>query len=145
MGLFDLFKNRIKYRDSEVTYLPGYSHEFCPRCEANITLQKGYRNDLPYWVCKGCGEMLINPEVDGDIGLLMCNGHELTGIGKADRTNVVKVTSQMKAITPDIPEDWYVIENENMDGAAMWQDSKGNVYFNKKKEYSSFIEFLDNM
>ena len=27
--------------------------EFCPRCDANLTLQKGYRNDLPYWVCKG--------------------------------------------------------------------------------------------
>jgi len=67
MGLFDLFKNRIKYQDSEPAYLPGYPHEYCPRCEANITLQKGYSNDLPYWVCKGCGEMLINPEVEGDI------------------------------------------------------------------------------
>ena len=67
MGLFDLLKNKIRYRDSEPAYLPGYPHEFCPRCEANITLQKGYSNDLPYWVCKGCGEMLINPEVEGDI------------------------------------------------------------------------------
>lgn len=40
--------------------------EFCPRCDANLTLQKGYRNDLPYWVCKGCGEMLINPRVEAD-------------------------------------------------------------------------------
>ena len=39
-------------------------HEFCPRCEANLTLQKGYDNNLPYWVCKGCGEMLINPSVE---------------------------------------------------------------------------------
>lgn len=31
-----------------------------------LTLQKGYRNDLPYWVCKGCGEMLINPRVEAD-------------------------------------------------------------------------------
>ena len=41
-------------------------HEYCPRCEANITLQKGYSNDLPYWICKGCGEMLINPNVESD-------------------------------------------------------------------------------
>lgn len=41
-------------------------YEFCPRCEANLTLQKGYSNDLPYWICKGCGEMLINPDVDGE-------------------------------------------------------------------------------
>lgn len=40
--------------------------EFCPRCDANLTLQKDYRNDLPYWVCKGCGEMLINPRVETD-------------------------------------------------------------------------------
>lgn len=67
MGLFDFFKNKIRYRDSEPADLPGYPHEYCPRCEANITLQKGYSNELPYWVCKGCGEMLINPEVDGDV------------------------------------------------------------------------------
>lgn len=50
-------------------------YEFCPRCEANLTLQKGYSNDLPYWVCKGCGEMLINPDVpsDSDISWI-CDG-----------------------------------------------------------------------
>ena len=41
-------------------------YEYCPRCDANLTLQKGYSNTLPYWVCKGCGEMLINPDVDAD-------------------------------------------------------------------------------
>ncbi len=49
------------------------SYEFCPRCEANLTLQKGYSNDLPYWVCKGCGEMLINPEIDTDV-VWCCDG-----------------------------------------------------------------------
>lgn len=43
------------------------SEEFCPRCEAILTLQKGYDNQLPYWVCRGCGEMLINPEIDSVI------------------------------------------------------------------------------
>ena len=42
------------------------TYEYCPRCDANLTLQKGYDNTLPYWVCLGCGEMLINPEVDAD-------------------------------------------------------------------------------
>ena len=42
------------------------TYEYCPNCDANLTLQKGYRNDLPYWICKGCGQMLVNPEVDGD-------------------------------------------------------------------------------
>ena len=67
MGVFDSLFRKIRYRDSNQEAMPGYSHEFCPRCEANITLQKGYSNDLPYWVCKGCGETLINPDVPGDI------------------------------------------------------------------------------
>lgn len=50
-----------------------YPHEFCPRCEANLTLQKGYSNQLPYWVCKGCGEMLINPEIDSEVAWI-CDG-----------------------------------------------------------------------
>ncbi len=50
-------------------------HEFCPRCEANLTLQKGYSNALPYWNCKGCGEMLINPAVDSDDDIAwICDG-----------------------------------------------------------------------
>lgn len=52
MDMFDrLFKRHIK-------------HEFCTRCEADLTLQKGYDNELPYWICKGCNEMLINPAID---------------------------------------------------------------------------------
>ena len=42
-------------------------YEYCTCCDANLTLQKGYRNDLPYWVCRGCGMMLINPSIDGDV------------------------------------------------------------------------------
>lgn len=60
MSIFDvLFKKR---RISQV----NRGNEFCPRCDANLTLQKGYSNDTPYWICKGCGEMLINPRVETD-------------------------------------------------------------------------------
>lgn len=75
-------------------------------------------------------------------GLIMCNGHELTGLGKSERTHVVFVTKQMKELKTGIPDDWYVLENENMDGAIIWQDAKGNVYFNTKKVCSSFSEFI---
>jgi len=52
-----------------------YPHEYCPRCDANITLQKGYSNDLPYWICKGCGEMLINPDNPDDSNIVwVCDG-----------------------------------------------------------------------
>ena len=50
-------------------------YEFCPRCNANLTLQKGFSNELPFWNCLGCGEMLINPEVEApsDISWI-CDG-----------------------------------------------------------------------
>ncbi len=41
--------------------------EFCPYCYANLTLQKGYESSLNYWVCKGCGQLLINPAIESDI------------------------------------------------------------------------------
>ena len=42
----------------------SYVYEFCPNCNADLTLQKGYDSSLPYWVCLGCKEMLINPQID---------------------------------------------------------------------------------
>ncbi len=66
MGIFDGLVNKIKYGKAKAKALRA-PYEFCPRCDANLTLQKGYRNDLPYWICKGCGEMLVNPEVEDDI------------------------------------------------------------------------------
>lgn len=41
----------------------NYTYEFCPKCDANLTMQKGYDNALPYWICLGCGELLTNPEI----------------------------------------------------------------------------------
>lgn len=53
-GLFN--KNEyLKYVETE---------QFCTKCQASLNLQKGYSEDLPYWICKGCGEVLINPAVD---------------------------------------------------------------------------------
>ncbi|MDD3363278.1 MAG: SMI1/KNR4 family protein [Hespellia sp.] len=78
-------------------------------------------------------------------GLAMCCGHELTGLGKSERLDVVQVTFQMKSLHKDIPNDWYVIENENMDGAAMWQDVKGRVYFNTKKEFDCLADYILDM
>lgn len=66
MGIFDCLIRKTKYCNTAMK-AHGELHEFCPRCEANLTLQNGYDNKLPYWVCKGCGETLINPSVPGDI------------------------------------------------------------------------------
>lgn len=62
-NLFARIFNRRQYAASD-------GDEFCPLCDANLTLQKGYCNSLPYWVCKGCGEMLINPRVDTETDIV---------------------------------------------------------------------------
>ena len=73
MGVYDKIKNKILNDPS--SGVQEYPHEFCPRCQANLTLQKGYHNDLPYWICKGCGEMLINPEVTPETNIAwFCDG-----------------------------------------------------------------------
>ena len=64
--LFDIATNKEKPDDQMVTYLNS-EYEFCPRCEAKLFLQKGFDKSLPYWVCKGCGQHLISPEIESDI------------------------------------------------------------------------------
>jgi len=56
MNPIKLFKKKTKYINKDAD--SSNEHEFCPRCEANITMQKGYSNDLSYWICRGCGEKL---------------------------------------------------------------------------------------
>lgn len=58
------FLDRIFRKNKNTDYV---DLEYCPRCNAILTLQKGFSNELPYWVCKGCGEMLIGPDIDEDI------------------------------------------------------------------------------
>lgn len=52
---------------------PGY--EYCTRCDANLTFQKGFDPEAPYWICAGCGEMLINPALETETGIVwLCDG-----------------------------------------------------------------------
>lgn len=63
MSLLDVFIRKRKSENGNSSVIEN-TYEYCPRCDANLTLQKGYSNELPYWSCRGCGEMLINPEID---------------------------------------------------------------------------------
>lgn len=77
MGLLDAFINKNKYNNRPEPVAEGDEYEFCPRCEANLTLQKGYSNELPFWNCRGCGEMLINPNVEAEDDIAwFCDGCE---------------------------------------------------------------------
>lgn len=62
------------------------------------------------------------------VGFAIYEDHELTGICKAKRLNVVDVTFSERRITTDIPDDWYVIEQLNIDGIVIWQSSTGEIY-----------------
>lgn len=62
------------------------------------------------------------------IGFAIYEGHELTGICKAKRLNVVDVTLSERNLTHDVPNDWYVIEQLNIDGIVIWQSTTGEIY-----------------
>ena len=80
-------------------------------------------------------------------GIAAVNGHELTGICKSDRTNVVAVTQSAKRIH-ETANDWYVVEETNIDGIVIWQASDGTVYqtapnAKAKKLCASLAEYIN--
>lgn len=60
-------------------------------------------------------------------GAASANGHEFTGICKSERLNVIAVTKEARAYA-ERPQNWYVVEEGNIDGILVWQSSSGEVY-----------------
>lgn len=60
-------------------------------------------------------------------GLACFDGHELTGICKASRLNVVDVTLEERKHFP-AASGWYVVEQANIDGIVIWQAPNGEIY-----------------
>ena len=68
MKLWDYIRTRLGI-DRENSY-----REYqCLNCGADLSLQSGFDSSQPYWVCKGCGQMLINPHISQDI-IWFCDG-----------------------------------------------------------------------
>lgn len=61
-------------------------------------------------------------------GAVSAAGHELTGVCASRRLNVVEVTLSAKAAQLAIPQDWYVLEEANIDGIVIWQSGAGEVF-----------------
>ncbi len=61
-------------------------------------------------------------------GAISFDGHEFTGICSSDRLNVVSVTRYERDRNMSIPKEFYVLEQTNIDGIVVWQDSSGRVY-----------------
>lgn len=80
-------------------------------------------------------------------GTVSVHGHELTGICSADRLNVVQVTQKQKRYNIMIPENFYVIEETNIDGIVIWQNSAGEIFQTSPdqtpiKVYDSLCEYI---
>lgn len=61
-------------------------------------------------------------------GVASFAGHELTGVCKPKRLNVVEVTAEQLKSNPYVPRDWYVVEEAHIDGIVIWQTPKGEIY-----------------
>ena len=82
-----------------------------------------------------------------EFGCASFYGHEFTGICNSERLNVVQVTTELRALNEGTPCDWYVIEENNVDGISVWQNSKGSIYLmipnhTAKKIADSFLEYI---
>lgn len=61
-------------------------------------------------------------------GVASANGHELTGLCRSPRLNVVEVTMAERKNNANVPNDWYVVEQANIDDIVIWQASSGEIY-----------------
>lgn len=66
-------------------------------------------------------------------------GHELTGICESARLDVVQLTQEIRAFDANIPSDWYVIEETNIDGGVIWQDGEGKVFLKYPCQTAEFV------
>lgn len=80
-------------------------------------------------------------------GIISCYGHETTGISDIQRLNVIQITQKQRGLNPQIPLDWYVIEELHIDNVVAWQTFDGTVRLtqngrNLGKAADSLIEYL---
>ena len=74
-----------------------------------------------------------------EFGLAYVNGHELTGIGVIPRNDVVSVTLEKRKLpyVEEIPADWYVIEDTNIDSIRnyqiIWQEWESTLKSHSKQ------------
>lgn len=76
-------------------------------------------------------------------GAVSWYGHELTGICNSPRLNVVDVTVYERNLNPDMPKDWYVIEQTGIDGIVIWQNQEGEIY--QTQPYKEPVKIADSL
>lgn len=74
-------------------------------------------------------------------------GHEFTGICDVERLNVVAVTKEERELNPFVPQEFYVVEQLNIDGIVIWQSEDGSIFMSMpsnifKKINESLLEYI---
>ncbi len=80
-------------------------------------------------------------------GVASFGGHEIVGICNSSRLNVVEITKENKIKNPNIPSDFYVIEELNINGIIILQNKNGEVFQTLGQEKpvkiaNSLIEYI---
>ena len=80
-------------------------------------------------------------------GVASFEGHEIVGICNSSRLNVVEITKENKIKNPNIPSDFYVIEELNINGIIILQNKNGEVFQTLGQEKpvkiaNSLIEYI---
>lgn len=127
MNIFDLLKRKPFFKSFK-----GASNEEIKKAEE--ALMVSFSKEYKIYLMK--------------CGFATYEGHELTGICKAKRLNVVDVTRYERELTPDVPQTWYVIEQLNIDGIVIWQSENGDIYqtapnVEPLKISNSLAEYID--
>lgn len=84
-----------------------------------------------------------------EFGLLSYGVHELTGICKSIRLNVVDATIRERAENLNIPAEMYLIEQVGVENMSIWQNSRGEIFETAykaipQKIYDSLEEYIIN-
>ena len=61
-------------------------------------------------------------------GIAAFDGHELTGITKSNRLDVVSTTIEARKRYPDLPGDLYVVESTGIEELIILQNTDGKVF-----------------
>ncbi len=57
-----------------------------------------------------------------------CKNHIFTGVSPFVGIDVATVTKKTRKRQPHVPHEYYVIEETQMDGIVIWQNSDGTIY-----------------
>lgn len=81
-----------------------------------------------------------------EYGAISFYGTEWMGLNATGYLNVVEATKQERELNEAFPPDYFVIENQGIDGLIVASDEKGCIYSiqydKKEKIYDSLSEYL---